>query len=767
MPLKIQNYGEWEGDRPRGPHPPACTCYKCNEERLAKEAAEAEDRRVAEYDRRVAQSQARQRAPVRNLSPRPPGPTRRGPASNPRPPTQPPRPPRPPSASSRESRGRPRRRQGSSRAALLWLLLIGAVAGVAIAALYFANPELFAPTGDKEPVALAVPPPTDEVPTETPTPGLTPTPVPTLTDAPEPTPALEPTATPTPPPRPTATPSPLIAYSGWHLDCPGCPVVVLDTAEPEVIGAAGLQPGDTVRVAGCTRAQTTREHMYVFEATDGNYSGVAVFDPDSHPGTLHDLECFEMLGEYRGVDQYAISVQYVDGWWEYEVVRGEAAREATAPDWEPAGTLTEFAVLEWAGFPETKYASVVRARTNPLYAARLATLLSNTPTPTPDAEPSPTPTPTPTLAPTSMPRPTSTQRPTNAPCPTTPPRPTSTPRPTPTQDETLAAARELMLELINEARADAGVPPVILGNNRAAQVHANNHLADCFGGHWGLDGTKSYMRYALAGGYQASAENTSGLEFCIRAEHGYAAIRSTEYAVRQAMDGFLNSPGHRRAVLDPAYRKVNLGIAWDRFNFRVMQQFEGDYVEYSRLPAIEGDRIAFEGKVKNGAVFGQGRWVHVHITYHPPLHPLTRGQVARAYCASADRPVAYLRERLEEGWSYPNDTLSATYPSCGDPRDVPPDAPPPQSYQEAHELARKVKATNPLVLVPALMDAVTASRWKVSGDSFSIAADIGDVLDERGPGIYAVILFGILSGDPEVISEYPIFHDVPRPAGYD
>ena len=361
------------------------------------------------------------------------------------------------------------------------------------------------------------------------------------------------------------------------------------------------------------------------------------------------------------------------------------------------------------------------------------------------------------------------EAPTDAPAPTPEPTATHQPQPTPapTRDEELASARQLMLELINEARADAGSPPVVLGSNRAAQVHADNHLAGCFGGHWGLDGTKSYMRYALAGGYQTNAENTSGLEFCIRAEHGYAAIRSTEYGARQAMDGLLDSPGHRRAILDPVYRKVNLGIAWDRFNFRVVQQFEGDYVEYSRLPAIEGDRIAFAGEVKNGVVFGLDQGLHVQIAYHPPLRPLTPGQVARAYCVTPDRPVAYLREPPTGDWYYPDDTLPTTYSSCGDPRDVPPDAPTPQSYQEALELSKKVRAASPLVQIPASMDAVTASRWKVSGGSFSITADIGDVLDEHGPGIYTVILFGSLDGDLKAISEYSIFHGVPRPAGYD
>ena len=63
MPGKIQNYDDFK--EKRGYHPPACTCYQCNEERLAREAAEEEDRRVAEYDRRVAESEARNQAQSR------------------------------------------------------------------------------------------------------------------------------------------------------------------------------------------------------------------------------------------------------------------------------------------------------------------------------------------------------------------------------------------------------------------------------------------------------------------------------------------------------------------------------------------------------------------------------------------------------------------------------------------------------------------------------------------------------------------------------
>ena len=28
MPLKIQDYGDWEGDKSGGRHPPACTCVR-------------------------------------------------------------------------------------------------------------------------------------------------------------------------------------------------------------------------------------------------------------------------------------------------------------------------------------------------------------------------------------------------------------------------------------------------------------------------------------------------------------------------------------------------------------------------------------------------------------------------------------------------------------------------------------------------------------------------------------------------------------------
>ena len=77
-----------------------------------------------------------------------------------------------------------------------------------------------------------------------------------------------------------------------------------------------------------------------------------------------------------------------------------------------------------------------------------------------------------------------------------------------------------MLEKINFERTKAGVPIVELGDNVAAQLHAESALENCYASHWGIDGLKPYMRYSLAGGYQSNAENGHGSDYCITSSDG-------------------------------------------------------------------------------------------------------------------------------------------------------------------------------------------------------------------------------------------------------
>ena len=325
-----------------------------------------------------------------------------------------------------------------------------------------------------------------------------------------------------------------------------------------------------------------------------------------------------------------------------------------------------------------------------------------------------------------------------------------------------------MLGLINKARADVGVPPVIMGENRAAQIHAENALAGCFSSHWGLDGSKPYMRYALAGGYQTNAENNSGLDVCIRAGQGYAPNRNIGYEVRDVMRSFMESPGHRKTILYPTYRKVNLGIAWDRYNLRVIQHFEGDYMEFDQVPALENGTLSFKGTLYNGAALvpnDVNEDLGVQVFYDPPLRSLTRGQTVGAYSYTLGEWAASVRAPARDGWYYTSDSFTRCLDDYPEPQDFPPDAAAPRTPEEStlmHNLAKARTLPCKDTTVPWL----DASNWKLETHSFEVRADLGPVLRQHGPGIYTVVLWANINGEQRIVSEFPIYYETEPPDGY-
>ena len=80
------------------------------------------------------------------------------------------------------------------------------------------------------------------------------------------------------------------------------------------------------------------------------------------------------------------------------------------------------------------------------------------------------------------------------------------PAPKPTEPVPQAVAtseadelRIYALDLINKAREAHGLPSVVLGSNPAAQMHAEDMLANDYMGHWWADGRKPYMVYSETG----------------------------------------------------------------------------------------------------------------------------------------------------------------------------------------------------------------------------------------------------------------------------
>ena len=67
---------------------------------------------------------------------------------------------------------------------------------------------------------------------------------------------------------------------------------------------------------------------------------------------------------------------------------------------------------------------------------------------------------------------------------------------------------------------------------------------------------------------------------------------------------------------------------------------------------------------------------------------------------------------------------------------------------------------------PITVPWVTAFDWKAEDQVFDMAADIHLLLVKYGPGVYTVVVWGLIDGEEAVISEHSIFHDVAVPDTY-
>lgn len=304
--------------------------------------------------------------------------------------------------------------------------------------------------------------------------------------------------------------------------------------------------------------------------------------------------------------------------------------------------------------------------------------------------------------------------------------------------------KQFMLGLINEERRKAGVTEVSLGDNNAAQIHAENMIRDCFLAHWGVDGLGPPMRYSLAGGYQSNAENASGYDYCLTDENRsmYLPIQSIQSELRDNMAGYMASPGHKDNILDPWHRKVNLGLAWDTHEMWTVQHFEGDYVDCSVPPTIEETTLRVSctvSEVLPSNAFAQ------QIFYDPPPHELTRGQLARSFSYGSGRKVALLRQRAPAGRYYPSDETTSSYFSGCTPYDVDSTLPPPSSFDEATTLFNEAKLcerSEETITVPWI-----DGEESISGSQITLSHDIEQVLTEHGNGVYTLVVWGCSVAD--------------------
>ena len=184
-------------------------------------------------------------------------------------------------------------------------------------------------------------------------------------------------------------------------------------------------------------------------------------------------------------------------------------------------------------------------------------------------------------------------------------------------DETRFTLREEFLRLINRDRKQFGLQPVQLDTlaSAVADAYCRDQIRNGTTGHYTTDGQAPYMRYSFAGGNDGVSENaaawSAGYSFSDRAL--YEMMRRSEDAMMREV-----SPhdGHRRTILDPFATHVGIGLAWERGEFRLTQEFIRRYVEWARpLPRVAsvGDPILCSGRP------AKGYEVEAITVHHEPL----------------------------------------------------------------------------------------------------------------------------------------------------
>jgi hypothetical protein len=198
-------------------------------------------------------------------------------------------------------------------------------------------------------------------------------------------------------------------------------------------------------------------------------------------------------------------------------------------------------------------------------------------------------------------------------------------------DKLHSELKQYALQLINEDRQKAGLSPVVLSSNEAAQSHAEDMLKARKLTHWTTDGMKPYMRYSVYGGTGYVAQNAAiqmsetpdaivnyRLDLC-KLSDVFCIKAQIEQAIRVAEHGMVYDDvnccdnGHRDNILDKYHTHVSLGIAFNSFDFAYVQNFENNYVEWNQQ-SIHYDNntkiVTMSGKTKDGYHYSAIEIVH-------------------------------------------------------------------------------------------------------------------------------------------------------------
>jgi len=144
----------------------------------------------------------------------------------------------------------------------------------------------------------------------------------------------------------------------------------------------------------------------------------------------------------------------------------------------------------------------------------------------------------------------------------------------PKQIPSLSEMRSYALNEINLERSKAGLRNVTLSPIDCSQGHADEMLRNRYLSHWGMDGSKPYMRYTSAGGRGSVAENAAYISSTGTLD-AYESIHKLNW--NMVYDDSGSNWGHRDNMLNPEHNRVSIGVAFDGSTLSLVQDFEDYY----------------------------------------------------------------------------------------------------------------------------------------------------------------------------------------------
>ena len=328
--------------------------------------------------------------------------------------------------------------------------------------------------------------------------------------------------------------------------------------------------------------------------------------------------------------------------------------------------------------------------------------------------------------------------------------------------------KQHLLELVNEARKEAGAPPVSLGTNGAAQLHAEQAVELCLTSHWDRYGLKPYIRHSLMGGHGFNREVTATIWSCDDSFAWYRGgpSKNMKEAIAEAIESAPGSPSRIRTVLDPQYSIINSGIAWDKRSISIIQHFETDLFVADEEPSLKKGILDIKGSTIGLPEFDSDNLLNFVVSYDPPPKPMGLNRLARTDCYTIGQPLLIMIQRpkeLEEDYGG-EDVLARE--ECPDPYKMDPNTPWPTSPDEIEDLLEET-AKSKSEEAEYIYELHITAELEAEGNELHIRADIGKHLEERGPGVYTVFA-SLLKDQVEGINFFQrsFFYEVDPPEYY-